>query len=201
MAGKIFGIGLSRTGTRSLTRALELLGFKAVHYPVDLQEIEENDAATDIPVAAQYQELDRLFPGSKFILTLRERETWLRSCQRHLTDPERVRALNALPERAREYRLRIRQQVYGTTGFEPKAYTDAYERHLAEVRAYFAERRECLLEIDICAGEGWVRLCPFLERPMPKLAFPRERGWQEPKLNSLKSFCRRCLGMLFRLAK
>lgn len=29
---KIFGIGLSRTGTRSLSYALKILGYKSVHY-------------------------------------------------------------------------------------------------------------------------------------------------------------------------
>ena len=38
MDAKVFGIGLSRTGTVSLTAALNVLGIDAVHYP--------NDAAT-----------------------------------------------------------------------------------------------------------------------------------------------------------
>ncbi|HEV8715109.1 MAG TPA: sulfotransferase [Candidatus Binatia bacterium] len=29
---KIFGLGLSRTGTTSLTEALEILGFSTIHY-------------------------------------------------------------------------------------------------------------------------------------------------------------------------
>ena len=32
---KIFGVGLSRTGTRSLTQGLQMLGFDAIHYPGD----------------------------------------------------------------------------------------------------------------------------------------------------------------------
>ena len=44
--GKILGIGLSRTGTTSLTRALEILGLRAVHFPRRLREIRRHDAAT-----------------------------------------------------------------------------------------------------------------------------------------------------------
>jgi hypothetical protein len=38
---KIFGIGLSRTGTLSLTSALQVLGIETEHYPNDLQTQEE----------------------------------------------------------------------------------------------------------------------------------------------------------------
>jgi hypothetical protein len=32
---KVFGIGLSRTGSMSLTEALTILGFRALHFPAD----------------------------------------------------------------------------------------------------------------------------------------------------------------------
>jgi len=32
---KVFGIGLSRTGTYSLSKALDVLGFYTIHYPID----------------------------------------------------------------------------------------------------------------------------------------------------------------------
>ena len=78
---KIFGIGLSKTGTTSLARALEILGYKTRDYlgvtryssgdlsSIDLDEIETNDAFTDTPVPSFYRELDSRYPGSKFILT------------------------------------------------------------------------------------------------------------------------------------
>ena len=66
---KTFGIGLSRTGTTSLTLALEALGLSVAHFPTTMKQIEEHDAATDTPVAASFQSLDSRFPGSKFIYT------------------------------------------------------------------------------------------------------------------------------------
>ena len=78
---KIFGIGLSRTGTTSLTLALSELGLHAYHFPRGREVIDSVDAATDTPVAAWYQDLDAAYPDSKFILTLRHRPEWLDSCE------------------------------------------------------------------------------------------------------------------------
>src|SRR5207237_3908 len=52
---KVFGIGLSRTGTTSLTRALELLGYRAKHYPTAESHFEEYDALTDTPVPVRWR--------------------------------------------------------------------------------------------------------------------------------------------------
>jgi hypothetical protein len=35
------------------------------------------------------------------------------------------------------------------------------ERHDREVMEYFKNREEDLLVLDIAAGEGWEKLCPF----------------------------------------
>ena len=35
--GKIFGIGLSRTGTSSLNEALKILGYNSIHFPIIMQ--------------------------------------------------------------------------------------------------------------------------------------------------------------------
>ena len=84
---KIFGIGLSRTGTLSLTEALKELGYRTVHYPPIpkfFKYIDENDAFTDITVSCNYKILDKKYLGSKFILTIRDKESWLKSCENHL---------------------------------------------------------------------------------------------------------------------
>jgi len=47
---KIFGLGLSKTGTSSLTDALNLLGVKAVHYPHDQRTYEELRAGSIPPL-------------------------------------------------------------------------------------------------------------------------------------------------------
>jgi len=91
---KVFGLGLSRTGTRSLTAALHVLGIDTMHYPMDPASLEtlvrgdarfplldHYDGITDITTIPFFAELDRLHPGAKFILTTRDEASWLRSCK------------------------------------------------------------------------------------------------------------------------
>ncbi len=68
MRNKVFGIGLSKTGTKSLVKALKILGYKSVHYPRNLNVLKNYDAAADISVAHAFKELDKKYPKSKFIL-------------------------------------------------------------------------------------------------------------------------------------
>ena len=161
---KVFGIGLSRTGTTSLNDALEILGFSAIHYPISLEQIELYDAATDLLVAATFEILDTKFPGSKFLYTVRGRESWLASCRQHwLRKQENVDDIN------RE----LRRQLYGTIDFDPGLFAQAYDRHESRVLHYFAERPHDLLVLDICGGRaGWEVLCSFLGVPVPNTPFP-----------------------------
>ena len=161
---KIFGIGLSRTGTTSLTEALGLLGFSAVHFPISTQEIELHDAAADLPIADAFERLDATFPGSKFIYTVRERTRWIESCRRHW-----LRKQGKTNDIHREFRRRL----YGTIDFDPDLFTQAYDRHENRVLSYFAARPHDLLVVDICGGRaGWEVLCSFLGVPVPNTPFP-----------------------------
>jgi len=166
----MFGIGLSRTGTKSLTQALRRLGYTATHFPFTLEEIDRHDAATDTSVAYRFEELDFRYPGSKFILTVRETESWLDSCERHWA----VRApIDALSQIEREVVERTRMSLYAGLDFDRERFRSAYFRHRERVLAYFSDRPDDLLVIDICAGEGWEKLCAFLHKPIPDFPFPR----------------------------
>jgi hypothetical protein len=185
---KVFGIGLSRTGTRSLAVALSHLGYRAGHYDVAIRAvavangvvlpdyglIDAWDALTDIPVAAMYRELDRRFAGSRFVLTVREPASWIASCARHYA-ADRSRYLRAHDLRMRDV-LAMRAHVYGEAAFTPERYVTAYERHVSDVRRYFRDRPADLLVLDICAGGGWAALCRFLDEPVPSVPFPRENA-------------------------
>ncbi len=162
--GKIFGIGLSKTGTSTLNKALEILGFASIHYPMNLKQIEAHDAATDIPIAAAFERLDSLFPNSKFIYTIREREEWLESCRRLWMAREPL---------ASPFQRNVRLVVFGGVDFDPERFKRAYQRHENRVLAYFAERPRDLLTLDICGKRaGWETLCPFLGVPILDAPFP-----------------------------
>ncbi len=84
---KILGIGLAKTGTVSLTVALKILGYSAIHQPTPghIPGLEKTVALYDASCGLQlsyddnYKKLDKLFQNSKFILTTRSLNTWLRS--------------------------------------------------------------------------------------------------------------------------
>jgi len=174
--GHIFGIGLSKTGTHTLNKCLEILGYSAVHFPDPAlmnerrfdEALEGYQAATDISVAAYFDILDRKFPGSKFILTLREIEPWLDSVEDHRKRREHELKNPDCPKAV------IRERLYTTRAFDRKTFARAYDTHFARVRAYFSQRPDDLLELHLCEGstQNWEPLCTFLDAPIPAEPIP-----------------------------
>jgi Sulfotransferase domain len=166
---KIFGIGLSRTGTTSLDLALRILGYRSIHYP-PLNRLREvlnyYDAAVDTPVACSFRELDKLYPGSRFILTIRDFRSWLASTQQFFHGPPPIEP----------WRCEVRLKTYGVLNWNRSAFLSAYHRHVETVLDHFGDRPDQLLVIDITAGEGWETLCPFLGTAVPAEAFPHGAG-------------------------
>ncbi len=168
---KVFGIGLSRTGTMSLHYALIILGYRS-HFVFDgeeylIEELSEFDAFTHTPLASIYQDLDQRFPNSKFILTVRkDRESWLNSCENQM---------NLLGKKTVALR-KVLRRTYGTEIFDRDKYNIAYERHYDDVIKYFSERKNDLLILDICAGDGFEKLCPFLGKQIPRQSFPQKNS-------------------------
>src|SRR5687768_16988777 len=183
---KVFGLGLSKTGTSTLTEALNILGVRSLHYPHDPQTFEElkrgeyrlsvlrdYQGLTDTPVAPYYAQLDRAWPQSKFILTIREKQSWLRSAESHWrvlkengrnVDNERFQAVTDF----------ISAAVYGCIYFNAERFSYVYDLHIRNVQEYFAGRSNDLLILDICGGKGgWTELCAFLGVPEPgAIPFP-----------------------------
>ncbi|MEM1429406.1 MAG: DUF3253 domain-containing protein [Pseudomonadota bacterium] len=171
---KIFGIGLSKTGTTSLYAALAQLGFRSITYRhmrqigvADWFEgrfvtdyLDGIDAATDLPVATYFRELDARYPGSKFVLTVREVEPWLVSIQRQFGASEK----RGPP---RPFARDVRLATYGASIFNEARFRRVAAEHMAGVRAHFADRPDQLLVLNLFNGEGWAELCPFLGVEMP----------------------------------
>src|ERR1700730_11424481 len=158
MTSKIFGIGLSKTGTTSVANALQVLGYKTkdnmgvVKYvtgdlsSVDLHVVDANDALTDTPIPSFYRELDTKYPGSKFILTVRDAEGWLKSCKKQFTQ--------RFAERQTDAHKRLFLDLYDTDVFDEQGFARGYERFVNGAREYFKDRQGDFLIIDIAAGEG-----------------------------------------------
>ena len=109
------------------------------------------------------------------MLTIRDKESWLGSCSRHYYNRP---AFKDVEDPDEEVHLRMRQflraAVYGCYNFCPERFSWVYDQHIKNVKDYFRERPEDLLIIDICSGEGFEKLAPFLERPKPAEAFPHK---------------------------
>jgi hypothetical protein len=186
---KVFGIGLSRTGSTSLNEALAVLGLRAVHFPADpvtqreyrrffaapkdklrLSLLDRCDALTDNPVSCVYRQLDRAYPGSKFIWTIRDKQSWLRSCE--LWWERSVIPFMEHSAALGEFMALVGTQAYGTAYFDAGLFSAAYDAHMTQVPDYFRGRDADLLTLDICAGDGWPELAPFLGRAVPRVPFP-----------------------------
>jgi hypothetical protein len=189
---KVFGVGLSRTGTRSLATALGILGFKTAHFPSDertqlevlaccrtgnvakLSILKSHDALTDTPVCCIYKSLDSVYPNSKFILTVRRKESWLISCERYWRETLGKRLDNAPNQSYADFINFINLHLYGTQVFSLEKFSSVYDDYLQEVTEYFEGRQGHFLVLDICSGEGWAELCAFLNVERCSSPFPRE---------------------------
>jgi hypothetical protein len=186
---KVFGIGLSKTGTSSLGQALNILGIKAIHYPCDentyqelstenyrLSVLKEHQGAVDISVAPFYRDFYAVYPYSKVILTLRDMESWLNSIEAHLKLLEAWRDTDPQLKKFSEF---ILPRVYGSLAFDERRFRYAYETHVRNVLQFFDGRPADLLVMDICAGDGWEKVCPFLGVPRPEVPFPRTNSFAD----------------------
>ncbi len=160
-----------KTGTTTLGVALERLGFRPHHwfwsqferlapyFDLDTKkfepmadEIRERaerfDAFADAPWLFLYRELDAWYPGSLFVLTVRTSTEQLVDAQLAQWD-----------------RLGIMEKWIEQEGAPPPRewFERRYEEHNRNVRAYFRDRPEDLLEI--CwetERDPWSRLCSFV---------------------------------------
>ncbi len=168
---KVFGVGFHKTGTTSLGKAFKLLGLRtcgahtglagelaAGRLEGALALAERHDAFEDNPWPLLFRELDQHFPGSRFVLTVRDPDDWLRSVLRHFG--------------ARRSAMRRYIYGHGAPLNHEVTYRERLLRHQREVLEYFAPRPSDLLVMDLRAGHGWEQLCPFLRLPIPTAPFP-----------------------------
>lgn len=172
---KIIGAGLNKTGTKTLGACLRYWGFKhrscstrafklfkGSDFRGLLKIVKEYDSFEDWPWPLIFREIDREFPDSKFILTLRkDPETWFQSLCKHAerTGPTEFRRHiygHAMPHDHRSEHIRF------------------YESHNRSVEEFFQGRPGKLLKVSWEDGDGWKPLADFLGLEAPDLVFPHE---------------------------
>lgn len=174
---KLFIIGLPRTGTTSISVALLDYGFKVAHTAYTKRAFELADVISDAPCFADYQELDKLFPNSKFVYLNRELSGWIPSMQMLLK--------KMLPELAPKtgYLHPVLKRCINTV-FSPLSVSDplnsqylesCYLTHQHRIFNYFSGR-DNLLSIDVSQEKSLRKLLDFL-------AVDAENAKEFPHLN------------------
>ena len=172
MTTKVFGLGVQKTGTSSLRSAYRILGLstgswmsgrfskvdEAETLELALQEAHAKDACANNPWPKYYKELLETFPDAKFILTVRDENAWVKSCQRYFEERE-------WPEL---------EWFYGHSKFagNEEHFRQVMRDHNQAVIDHFAEQGKELLIFNPSAGDGWEELCGFLDLPIPEEEFP-----------------------------
>jgi hypothetical protein len=172
---RIFCIGLNKTATTSFHEAMELLGFKSLHWggPSVRQAVEAAlaegrpaladldptfDAFSDVePLYRHFDVVDRQYPGSRFVLTVRPVDDWVASRRRHV---ER----NVARKAAGEYHGHFLE-------VDEPAWRAEWHDHVHRVRAHFQGRPE-FVEVDLTTSPGWGPLCSLLGVAPPDRPFP-----------------------------
>lgn len=203
---KVFCIGFSKTGTTSLDQALKALGYRVMG-PVGLNDkhiardvlkltlpiVEQYDAFADNPWPIIYRELDQHFPGSKFILTIRDSESWIKSAVDHFG--VKIKPMHVW--------------IYGvqTAAGNESVYIERYERHNREVQEYFKKRPGDFLLLDIKDPDPWGKICTFLGCTRPDIPYPhvnkagewktgkRQRWWKKYLTHPARDFSRKLFGL------
>lgn len=199
---KIFCVGRNKTGTTSLEAALRSLGFsiglqargemlKRDWAKRDFSRIvglcRTADAFQDVPFSYEYtfQALDKHFPGSKFILTVRDSpEQWYESLVRYHTkivNKGRLPTADDLKEfsyRYKGYLWESAQLVYGVdekTLYDKEIYIARYLNHNRQIVEYFRYRPDDFLILNVAEANAMENLCAFVGI--------EHRGQQMPHLN------------------
>jgi hypothetical protein len=183
---RILGVGLSKTGTTSLHRALGTLGFKSLHFDTkrlndvidgtnsnpDFRRYDDVDAVLDIPAACFFEELTQAYPECKCILTVRNEDSWWKSIESHFNTRSPVAS-----KVENSFKWSLRHYVYGSAVAQEFLFRKKYREHNERViRRVPADR---LLVMDVTIGDGWQELCSFLDAPIPTAPFPHQNRHNE----------------------
>ena len=195
---RVIGAGFGRTGTASLKRALEMLGFGPCHH---MEEVVKHPAevptweraargekvdwktfmrgwgsCVDFPSSMYYGELMATFPEAKVVLTVRDADSWYTSMSETIVPyfrrfPNRI-VVPHLPFIGSPVRAvgrsRIRTELIDRFG-ERDHVKKMFDDHTAEVKRVVPAERLLVFEVK----EGWIPLCAFLGAPVPSEPFPR----------------------------
>ena len=155
---KIFNCHLPKTGTTSLTKALEILGYEGYHTEINGERINKIWNCESLPYfdflsdfgamnPEEVIKIDQKFNNAKFILTTRNKEDRIKSILEH-----KKRKNHPINE-------------------------EEIRKHHDNVMKFYEEYfkgNEKLLILPLEAENKWELLCNFLGKPIPNIPYPKE---------------------------
>jgi hypothetical protein len=154
---RVLCVGYVKTGTSSFGAAMRLLGFSHYGYDPDLgKSLQGGDLERCLKWASHFNSLDDLpwstpsfiaafrqrFPASYYVILERNEQEWLKSYF----------------------------NFFGTLCSEEEA-LEQLRSHQSQVMTIL-QNESRVLRMNICAGDGYEKLCPFLGIPVPADPFP-----------------------------
>jgi len=204
MSIKVIGSGMGRTGTHSLKLALEQLGFSKCYHMMELfnnpdgiayfnkaeagEQVDWDSlftgyqSAVDYPVARYYKEVFAKYPDAKVIHTVRDPESWYKSCTETIfwaSRPSAGRMVKMMVQLPFSSVLRKRLPILkyngkilsGEFGNDLSNKAEVIKRFNAHTEAVQKQiPKEKLLVYNV--KEGWEPLCKFLGVAVPTTPFP-----------------------------
>jgi len=165
---KVFCIGFNKTGTSSIGKSFETLGYRNTsfnrnlwrkHYARrDYKAIVEYtakfDSFSDLPWLKEdvIPVVDQAFPGSKFVYLTRDEESWKKSF------------------------YNWRYKVFGVYPDVDAGWAE-FTAHAEFVREYFRDApADRFIELDVRDPEGFSRLAEFLGKSTDRKSFPHHNA-------------------------
>lgn len=179
---QVIGVGLPRTGTRSLVEALRLLGYTAEHEAITRSNREELETEVEhgpvlneltnnleaVTEAIWWRPLVERNEYANIILTIRDEEKWWESICAHI-DRLHTSARLTTTEIARVQKIHC--LLFGSPWPSRGLYLERYKYHIEHVILYCRANKRNLLLFDV--STGWGPLCNFLKEEVPQnIPFP-----------------------------
>ncbi len=148
---KVFIIGLPKTGTLSIVKALSMFNIKICHNPTDeqtysqiishdfnLSVLQNFDGLSDLQASCFFEELSVCFPNSVFIYNTRSTDKWIESCRKWwekigANSPEGIKTLPLLT-------VYMKTVKFGTVKFDEQKFLLAREQHERKVDEFRKKR-------------------------------------------------------------
>lgn len=168
ISNKIFVVGLPRTATTSLCQAALSLGFTTAHTAYTNRTFEDAQFIADTPVFCDYAYFDECYSGAKFIYLDRTPQGWVPSIRQLLERmlPNLHRQDGGSNPMLRHCFNNVFFPLTAENIASDQFLINCYQRHQTEVMAYFANRPQDLLVIDVTHSDSYPKLCQFLQVPI-----------------------------------